>query len=73
VQATLLAAGIPICEHLTNLVPAGRRLRCSAVPVKANGMGTFPVRASCGSAPDSARGAWWNDDEHDRRQKGRTQ
>jgi kynurenine formamidase len=42
----LLAAGIPIVEHLTNLgslPPEGGRF--SAVPVKVVGMGTFPVRA----------------------------
>jgi len=46
VHSTLLAAGIPICEHLTNLaaLPA-RGYRFSAVPVKVSGMGTFPVRA----------------------------
>jgi kynurenine formamidase len=46
VHSTLLAAGIPICEHLTNLdqLPAlGSRF--SAVPVKVRGMGSFPVRA----------------------------
>jgi arylformamidase len=46
VHSTLLASGIPICEHLTNLaaVPVGG-FRFSAVPVKVRGMGTFPVRA----------------------------
>ena len=46
VHSTLLAAGIPICEHLTNLgaLPA-RGYRFTAVPVKVTGMGTFPVRA----------------------------
>lgn len=46
VHSTLLAAGIPICEHLTNLgtLPASG-FRFSAVPVKVTGMGTFPVRA----------------------------
>jgi kynurenine formamidase len=42
----LLAAGIPICEHLTNLkaMPAiGARLH--AVPIAWVGGGTFPVRA----------------------------
>jgi arylformamidase len=46
VHSTLLAAGIPICEHLTNLAALpidGSRF--SAVPVKIRGMGTFPVRA----------------------------
>jgi kynurenine formamidase len=42
----LLAAGIPIVEHLTRLaeLPA-HGLRFFAVPVKVRGMGTFPVRA----------------------------
>jgi len=42
----LLAAGIPIVEHMTNLagVPA-RGARFFAVPVKIVGLGTFPVRA----------------------------
>lgn len=46
VHSILLAAGIPICEHLTNLVglPADG-FRFNAVPVKVRGMGTFPVRA----------------------------
>jgi arylformamidase len=46
VHSTLLAAGIPICEHMTNLsaVPTSGS-RFSAVPVKVKGMGTFPVRA----------------------------
>ena len=46
VHTTLLAAGIPICEHLTNLavLPDGG-YRFTAVPVKVAGMGTFPVRA----------------------------
>jgi len=46
VHSKLLAAGIPIGEHLTNLgaVPDGG-FRFSAVPPKVKGMGTFPVRA----------------------------
>jgi kynurenine formamidase len=46
VHSTLLAAGVPICEHLTNLdaLPADG-FRFSAVPVPVVGMGTFPVRA----------------------------
>lgn len=45
VHSRLLAAGIPIIEHMTNLasVPAeGGRLY--AAPVKFKGVGTFPVR-----------------------------
>ena len=46
VHSTLLAEGIPICEHMTNLgaLPV-EGFRFSAVPVKVRGMGTFPVRA----------------------------
>jgi len=46
VHSALLAAGIPICEHLTNLaaLPVDG-YRFTAVPVKVIGMGTFPVRA----------------------------
>ncbi len=45
-HSLLLAAGIPIVEHMTNLaaVPATGS-RFSAVPVKIAGLGTFPVRA----------------------------
>lgn len=46
VHDTLLGAGIPVLEHLTNLaaVPdTGARL--IAVPTPVRGMGTFPVRA----------------------------
>lgn len=46
VHSMLLAAGIPIVEHLTNLgaLPASA-FDVFAVPVKVRGMGTFPVRA----------------------------
>jgi len=46
VHSTLLAAGIPICEHLADLsqLPASG-FRFSAVPAPVKGMGTFPVRA----------------------------
>jgi kynurenine formamidase len=42
----LLAAGIPICEHMTNLeaVPQGDS-RLHAVPIAWVGGVTFPVRA----------------------------
>ncbi|HUP67199.1 MAG TPA: cyclase family protein [Sphingomicrobium sp.] len=46
VHTALLRAGIPICEHMTNLgaLPdAG--FRFTAAPPKVKGMGTFPVRA----------------------------
>ncbi len=46
VHSTLLAAGIPIGEHLTNLAALpDSGFRFSAVPPKVKGMGTFPVRA----------------------------
>jgi kynurenine formamidase len=46
VHSILLAAGIPICEHLTRLaaLPVDG-FRFTAAPVKVKGMGTFPVRA----------------------------
>ena len=46
VHTTLLAAGIPIAEHLTRLasLPAAG-FKFFAVPVKVRGFGTFPVRA----------------------------
>jgi kynurenine formamidase len=46
VHTVLLAAGIPIVEHLTGLgqLPDSG-FRFSAVPVKVRGMGSFPVRA----------------------------
>jgi kynurenine formamidase len=46
VHTALLAAGIPIVEHLTNLaaLPA-EGFRFFAVPVKVEGLGSFPVRA----------------------------
>jgi arylformamidase len=46
VHSQLLAAGIPVCEHLTNLgdLP-GSGFRFSAVPPRVAGFGTFPVRA----------------------------
>jgi kynurenine formamidase len=46
VHTKLLAAGIPICEHMTNLgsLP-DQGFRFSAVPPKVRGMGSFPVRA----------------------------
>jgi kynurenine formamidase len=46
VHSILLAAGIPICEHMTNLgALPGQGFRFSAVPPKVRGMGTIPVRA----------------------------
>jgi kynurenine formamidase len=46
VHTALLAAGIPVCEHLTGLdgLPT-TGFRISATPVRVEGMGTFPVRA----------------------------
>ena len=45
-HSVLLAAGIPIVEHLTALdrLP-DRGFRFSAVPAPVVGLGTFPVRA----------------------------
>jgi kynurenine formamidase len=46
VHSTLLRSGIPIVEHLTGLAPLPEAdFQFFAVPVKAKGMGTFPVRA----------------------------
>lgn len=46
VHSTLLAAGIPICEHLSGLAALPTtEFRFSAAPVKVKRMGTFPVRA----------------------------
>lgn len=46
VHSVLLAAGIPIVEHLTGLASLPETgFRFSAVPPKIKGMGTFPVRA----------------------------
>ncbi|MFT7668682.1 MAG: arylformamidase [Planctomycetota bacterium] len=44
-HTTLLGAGIPVCEHMTNLaaVPNGSYLH--AVPIAWKGGATFPVRA----------------------------
>jgi kynurenine formamidase len=46
VHTALLAAGIPVCEHLTGLhqLPTTGSL-FNAAPVMVEGMGTFPVRA----------------------------
>ncbi|MEO5612947.1 MAG: cyclase family protein [Sphingomicrobium sp.] len=46
VHTALLGAGIPICEHMTNLgALPDSGFRFSAAPPKVRGMGTFPVRA----------------------------
>ncbi len=46
IHSALLAAGIPIVEHLTNLAAlVGRPFRFTAAPPAVVGMGTFPVRA----------------------------
>ena len=46
VHSTLLAAGIPIVEHLTNLAALPLQgFEFFAVPPKISGVGTFPVRA----------------------------
>ncbi|WP_309660867.1 cyclase family protein [Sphingomonas sp.] len=46
VHTILLGAGIPICEHMTQLgALPDSGFRFAAVPPKVKGMGTFPVRA----------------------------
>lgn len=46
VHTILLGAGVPICEHLTNLGALPERgFRFTAAPPRIAGMGTFPVRA----------------------------
>ena len=46
VHSTLLRAGIPIIEHMTNLgALPDTGFALSAVPPKISGLGTFPVRA----------------------------
>jgi arylformamidase len=46
VHTALLAARIPIVEHLTRLDALPRAgFRFFAVPVKVRGLGSFPVRA----------------------------
>jgi kynurenine formamidase len=50
-HSVLLAAGVPVVEHLTGLEqlpPTGARF--SAAPVRVAGFGTFPVRA-CAAVP----------------------
>ena len=45
-HSVLLAAGIPVVEHLCNLATLPTSgFRFSAVPPRIAGMGTFPVRA----------------------------
>ncbi len=46
IHTILLAAGVPVIEHLCNLDAVGDRpFRFFAVPPAIAGMGTFPVRA----------------------------
>ena len=46
VHTALLGAGIPICEHMTNLgTLPDSGFSFAAAPPKVKGMGTFPVRA----------------------------
>jgi kynurenine formamidase len=58
-HSQLLAAGIPVCEHLTNLgeLP-GSGFRFSAVPPRVAGFGTFPVRARYASVCPLTRSSW---------------
>lgn len=54
VHTTLLGAGIPVVEHLTNLAALPERgFRFTAVPPKIAGAGTFTVRAYA-SVPTSS-------------------
>jgi arylformamidase len=41
----LLGAGIPVCEHMTNLAAVTDGGRLHAVPIAWSGGATFPVRA----------------------------
>lgn len=51
-HTTLLGAGVPICEHMTNLAAVeSDRGRLHAVPIAWVGGATFPVRAYIVSAP----------------------
>jgi arylformamidase len=56
VHSVLLAAGIPIVEHLTqlSLAPA-EGFQFFAIPPKVAGMGTFPVRAHARVGPATQR------------------
>ena len=52
VHSTLLAAGIPIVEHLSNLETVPERgARFFAVPAPVRGFGAFPVRAFALAGP----------------------
>lgn len=44
-HTTLLGAGIPVCEHMTNLAAVAPGGRLHAVPIAWVGGATFPVRA----------------------------
>jgi arylformamidase len=44
-HTTLLGAGVPVCEHMTNLASVSTGGRLHAVPIAWVGGGTFPVRA----------------------------
>jgi kynurenine formamidase len=44
-HTTLLGAGVPICEHMTNLASIRSGGRLHAVPIAWVGGATFPVRA----------------------------
>jgi kynurenine formamidase len=47
VHTSLLAARIPMAEHLRGLdrLPPNRGARFFAAPIKLEGLGTFPVKA----------------------------
>jgi kynurenine formamidase len=44
-HTTLLGAGVPVCEHMTNLAAISSGGRLHAVPIAWVGGATFPVRA----------------------------
>jgi len=48
-HSKLLAAGIPIIEHLTRLgqLPCDRDVRLTVLPAAVRGLGSFPVRPVC--------------------------
>jgi arylformamidase len=60
VHSMLLGAGIPICEHLTNLGELPNDgFRFSAIPAKVRGLGNFPVRAFAALvARENAETSW---------------
>jgi kynurenine formamidase len=60
VHSKLLAAGIPIVEHLTNLDRLAGSFAFTAAPPAVRGMGTFPVRACATLSDQGADGRSMN-------------